>query len=66
MAFVSGPDNAVRTPEARDSEESRDWAYVRVTKGRGFPLAVSSTSRGVYGSMRSRDDAEKLRGDFVK
>lgn len=33
MALDPGPDKRVRTPGARDSEESNEVANVRVTKG---------------------------------
>lgn len=34
MAFEPGPESRVRTPGARERDESRDVANVRVTKGR--------------------------------
>jgi hypothetical protein len=34
-----GPERVVRVPGARDREESRDVAKVRVVKGRGFSFS---------------------------
>src|SRR5436190_2247675 len=50
--FVRGPESFVCMPGVRDMEESSDWAYVRVTKGRSIYI-------GKVGRYGSRKEVEK-------
>lgn len=63
MALDSGPDRRVRTPGARDSEESSDVANVRVTKMRDGVVAVVGGGR--WGSSIAADDAAKVSASAI-
>lgn len=69
MALDCGPDRVVRTPGAREREESREVAKVRVTKGflLGLLLVVvivgdgDGRSGGRCGSSFNAEEAGKWR-----
>ena len=63
MALESGPESRVRTPGAKDSEESSEVAKVRVTKGRdkGSDAVVS----GRRDSSMAAEVAGKLSSDML-
>lgn len=59
MALEAGPERRVRTPGAKESEESRDVANVRVTKGRVGEGWVSGGG-GRCGESDAAAEAEKV------
>lgn len=63
MALESGPESRVRTPGAKESDESSEVAKVRVTKGRDS--APSVVVGGNLGSSIAAEDAGKLSSDMV-
>ena len=61
MALDSGPERRVRTPGAKDSEESSDVANVRVTKMRhGVVVAAAAAGGGRWGSSIAAEDGAKV------
>ena len=59
MALEPGPESRVRTPGARESDESSEVAKVRVTKGReGVPWA--RVDGGKRDFSMAADDAGKV------
>ena len=63
MTLESGPESRVRTPGAKESDESSEVAKVRVTKGRDS--APSVVVGGNLGSSIAAEDAGKLSSDMV-
>jgi hypothetical protein len=64
-----GPERVVRVPGAREREESRDVANVRVVKGRGFSFSSFWVSGkvlwGRYGSRNGFEEAGKVNVSIV-
>lgn len=67
MALDSGPERRVRTPGARDSEESSDVANVRVTKMRDgvVAVAVAVVGGGRWGASIAADAAAKVSSSAI-
>jgi hypothetical protein len=64
MALESGPESRVRTPGARESEESSEVANVRVTNGRDGD-APEGVVVGSLDSSMAAEEAGKLSSDML-
>jgi hypothetical protein len=64
MALESGPESRVRTPGARESEESSEVANVRVTNGRDGD-GPDGVVVGSLDSSMAAEEAGKLSSDML-